>query len=72
MVNLGGIRFIVNARTSARIGLIGDIMLGDQPLRTGYGIHSELHGDYTAVFSEFDEYATRFDFVIGNFPRGCW
>ena len=46
--------------------IIGDLMLGDQPLCCGFGVRSACRGDYGILLGDFAEYVKPFSFVIGN------
>lgn len=50
-----------------KIGIAGDILLGDQPLMSGFGVYSQRGGDYGTVFASFARFAEPYDRIIGNF-----
>lgn len=50
-----------------KIGIVGDLMLGDQPAKTGFGIYSKFKGNYQKIFERISPWMQSFDFVIGNF-----
>lgn len=47
--------------------VVGDIMLGDQPLAAGFGIGSRCRGNYEAIFADFATEVRGHEFVAGNF-----
>ena len=49
------------------IGIVGDIMLGDQPVKAGFGIYSKFKGNYDNIFAKISPWLKKFDFIIGNF-----
>jgi len=48
------------------IAIVGDFMLGDQPVSCGFGVRTASRGDYNAILSDFAEYVKACSFVIGN------
>lgn len=50
-----------------RIGIFGDMLLGDQPLLCGFGICSRCSLRYQRVFEGLSDLAGRYEFLIGNF-----
>jgi len=48
------------------IAIVGDFMLGDQPVSCGFGVRSASRGDYNILLSDFAEYVKPYSFVIGN------
>jgi len=50
-----------------KIGIIGDIMLGDQPAKTGFGLFSKFKGNYDDLFTQISPWMQSFNCIIGNF-----
>ncbi|MDH3902798.1 MAG: CapA family protein [Xanthomonadales bacterium] len=46
--------------------IVGDFMLGDQPLCCGFGVRSAAQGDYDLILNDFADYVRHYSFVIGN------
>lgn len=42
-------------------------MLGDQPVKTGFGLFSKFKGNYDELFCQISPLMRSFDFIIGNF-----
>lgn len=51
-----------------KIGFVGDLMFGDQPVTFGYGFNSQhSSNNYSGIFDGVNNYLHRIDMVVGNF-----
>jgi hypothetical protein len=54
-------------KKNLQIGIVGDIIPADSPLMSGQGIYSVCQGNFEPLFSDFQNYAKKFNFMVGNF-----
>lgn len=51
-----------------KIGFVGDLMFGDQPITFGYGLNSRhSRNSYSEIFKGINNYLQKSDVVVGNF-----